>query len=42
MNISSDSSCVGRQNSNDRRRNTALDYNIEGSIGKNMGTFVTN
>ena len=29
---SSDSNCVGRQNSNDRR-NTTLDY-IEGSIGK--------
>ena len=30
---SSDSNCVGRQNSNDRKRNTIIDY-AEGSIGK--------
>ena len=29
---SSDSNCVGRQNSNDKRRNTTLDY-LEGSTG---------
>ena len=37
---SSDSNYVGRQNSNDRRRNITLDY-IEDSIGK-MRTLVAN
>ena len=38
---SSDSNCVGRRNSNDRKRNTTLDY-IEGSIGKVWKHFITN